>query len=128
MLVRLAPALVGDEILTSALKDRLRAVLDEQPVTEAELRQLSEEGQACELILNGLLERERRRLAKLTSNPASSLAEVAAAYRDVNGLQSDKDELRHLLTLLQGRARQFRASWLGTSRLPPPRGPRARAR
>ena len=44
--------------LDSALKERLRAVLDDQPVTEAELRKLFEEGHACALILSGQVERE----------------------------------------------------------------------
>jgi hypothetical protein len=43
------------ETLDSALKARLRAVLDRRPrpVTEAELRKLFEEGRVCTLILIG---------------------------------------------------------------------------
>ncbi len=36
----------------TAVKERLRAVVDGRPVTEAELRKLFEEGQACALILS----------------------------------------------------------------------------
>jgi hypothetical protein len=100
------------ETLTSALKERLRAVLDGQPVTEADLRKLSEEGQACALILGALLRRDEQKLAELHSDPASSLADVAAALHDVNELRPDLDELEALLDKLQARAREFRASWV----------------
>ena len=46
------------------------------------------------------------------ADPASSLAEVAAAVRTVNELRPDLDELRALLAEVEGRAREFRASWL----------------
>jgi hypothetical protein len=102
------------ETLDSALKERLRAVLDgqPQPVTEAELRKLFEEGRACMLMLSGQLEGGEARLAELAADPASSLAEVAAAVRTVHELRPDLDELRALLAELEGRAREFRASWL----------------
>lgn len=102
------------ETLATDLKKRLRGVLDEQPVTEAELRRLSEEGHACELILGALLERDEQRLAELGRDPASSLADVAAALRDVNDLRPELDELQELLAELNARAREFRASWLAT--------------
>jgi hypothetical protein len=44
----------------TAVKERLRAVVDGRPVTEAELRKLFEEGQACALIVSGQLERGDR--------------------------------------------------------------------
>jgi hypothetical protein len=102
------------ETLDSALKERLRAVLDRQPqpVSEAELRKLFEEGRACTLILSGQLEGGERRLDELAADPASSLAEVATAVRTVNELRPDLDELRALLAELEGRAREFRAAWL----------------
>jgi chromosome segregation ATPase len=100
--------------LDSALKERLRAVLDREPVTEAELRKLTEEGGACVLILSGQLERSEQRLAELTSEPRSSLAEIAAAFRRVHELRPDLDELQTLLAELQRRAREFRAAWLST--------------
>ncbi len=103
------------ETLDSALKERVRAVLAREPVTEAELRRLTEEGRACELILSGQLERAERELARLASNPASSLGEIAAALRSVNELRPDLDELETLLAELQERARAFRAAWLAMS-------------
>jgi chromosome segregation ATPase len=103
------------ETLDSALKDRLRAVLAREPVTEAGLRKLTEEGRACELILSAQLERSEQTVARLASDPASSLGEIASALRDVNELRPDLDELRTLLAELEERARAFRASWLATS-------------
>jgi hypothetical protein len=100
------------ETLDFALKARLRAVLDHGPVTESELRKLTEEGTACVLILNARLERSERRLAELSSDPASSLAEIAAEVRATNELRPDLDELHALLGALDARAREFRASWL----------------
>jgi hypothetical protein len=103
------------ETLDSALKERLRAVLDRQPVTEAELRKLFEEGHACALILAGQLERSERRLTELAADPASSLAESASALRRVNELRPELEDLQALLGELQERAREFRASWVSTA-------------
>jgi hypothetical protein len=102
------------ETLDSALKQRLRAVLDRQPqpVSEAELRKLFEDGRACTLILSGQLEGGEQQLDELAADPASSLADVAAALRTVNQLRPDLDELRTLLAELEGRAHEVRASWL----------------
>jgi chromosome segregation ATPase len=94
------------------LKERLRAVLRDESVTEAELRKLSEEGRACELILGGQLQRSEQRLEGLSSDPNSSLAEIADALREVNELRPDLDELEALLGDLQARAREFRARWV----------------
>jgi hypothetical protein len=98
--------------LDSALKERLRAVMDRQPVTEAELRKLSEEGRACELILSADLEHTEQRLSQLASDETSSLAEIAETFRHVHEVRPDLDELRELLAGLEVRAREFRASWL----------------
>jgi hypothetical protein len=100
--------------LDSALKERLRAVLADEPVTvtEAELRKLAEEGRACALILSGQLERGERRLAHLSSDPSSSFADIADTFRRVSEVGTDLDELRTLLADLQGRAREVRAAWL----------------
>ena len=100
--------------LDSALKERLRGVLDSQPTTEAELRKLSEEGRACVLILSAQLERSEQKLAHLASDPTSSLAEIADTFRRVNELRPGLMELQELLGELQGRAREFRAAWVQT--------------
>jgi hypothetical protein len=103
------------ETLESALKERLRAVLDSQPVTEAELRRLFEEGRACALILSGWLEKEELRLARLAADPAAALADMADALRGVNELRPGLAELHELLAELNTRAREFRASWLAVA-------------
>jgi chromosome segregation ATPase len=104
-----------EESLDSALKERVRAVVDRQPVTEAELRTLAEEGRACLLILNAQLVRNEQRLAELSSDPSSSLAEMAVALRNVNELRPDVEELETLLAELQERAREYRATWLSST-------------
>jgi hypothetical protein len=107
------------ETLDSALKVRLRAVLEDGRVTEAELRKLFEEGRACELILSGQLEREEGRLVRLAAEPDSEFAEMADALRRVGELRPDLADLHALLDDLEARAREFRASWVsiaGTAR------------
>jgi chromosome segregation ATPase len=100
------------ETLDSALKERVRAVLDRRPVTESELRRLLEEGAACARILDARLARIEDRLAELSADPESSLAEIAAAVRAANELRPDVGELHELLAELDARAREFRTSWL----------------
>jgi len=100
------------ETLDSALKARLRAVLEDGRVTEAELRKLFEEGRACALILSGQLEREEERLAQLAAEPDSEFAEMADALRRVGEVRPDLADLHSLLADLEARAREFRASWV----------------
>lgn len=100
--------------LDAALKQQLRAVLDGRAVTEAELRRLAEEGRACSLILEARLHRSEHRLAELSADPESSLAEIAAEVRTTNEVRPELDDLRALLADLDTRAREFRASWLAT--------------
>jgi hypothetical protein len=102
------------ETIDSAFKARVRAVLDGRPVTEAELRKLFEEGRACALILDGQLEKGERLLGELASDPESSIADLAAAFRRVTELRPDLDELDDLVAELDKRAREFRTSWLST--------------
>jgi hypothetical protein len=103
---------VPAERLDSALKRRLRDVLGRDSVTEADLRALAEQGQACILILRGLIDATRRRLDRLSADPASSLAEVAAAFRALTDLEPDLDELEELLSRLDARSHELRAHWL----------------
>ena len=102
--------------LDAELKDRLREVLGERRVTEAELRKLAEEGRACALILNAQLAKREQALAALSANPASSLSEIAATLRDVNTLRPDLDELKALLGDLDARARDVRRAWVSAAR------------
>ena len=100
--------------LDTTLKERLREVLadPQRPVTEAELRKLSEEGRACTLILGAELERLERRLAECDGDPASSLGAIANAFRRVHDFRAHLEELDVLLSALDGRAREVRMSWL----------------
>jgi hypothetical protein len=100
------------DMIDSVLKARVRAVLDGRPATEAELRKLFEEGRACALILDGQLENGERKLGELASDPESSIADLAAAFRRVNKLRPCLAELDELLAALDTRAREFRSSWL----------------
>jgi hypothetical protein len=100
------------QMIDSALKARVRAFLDGRPVTEAELRNLFEEGRACALILEGQLLNGERQLSELASDPESSIAELASAFRRVNELRPELADLEGLLSELDTRAREFRTSWL----------------
>jgi chromosome segregation ATPase len=101
--------------LDSDLKERLRAVLGDRRVTEADLRRLAEEGRACALILRAQVAKREQALTALSSDPASSLSEIADALRDVNQLRPDLTELEALLGELQGRAREFRLAWVSAT-------------
>lgn len=101
--------------LDSELKERLRAVLGDRRVTEADLRRLAEEGRACALILRAQLAKRERALAALSGDPASSLSDIAEALREVNQLRPDLVELEALLDDLEERARQFRLAWVSAA-------------
>ena len=99
--------------LDTDLRERLRAVLEEprRPVTEAELRKLSDEGRACRLLLGAELERLERHLGKLDSDPATSLGEIAEAFRRVHDFREHVEQLDGLMSALEDRAREVRTSW-----------------
>jgi hypothetical protein len=102
--------------LDAILKERLRVALaSRRPVTETELRKLTEETRACSLILAAELERGEARLAQLDADPASPLVEVGATFRAVSALRRDRDELLLLLDRVEERARAARAAWLAAS-------------
>jgi hypothetical protein len=102
--------------LDAVLMERLRtALVSQRPVTEAELRKLTEEARACSLMLAAELEREEARLARLDTDPASSLVEVGVTFRAVSELRRDRDELHSLLAQVEERARAARAAWLTAS-------------
>jgi hypothetical protein len=102
--------------LDAALKARLRSVLEAQrPLTEAEVRRLSDDGRACSLMLGAELRRGEERLRSLDADPASPLAEIATTFRGVSALRRDLDELQSLLSALDERARAARSAWLAAS-------------
>jgi hypothetical protein len=100
--------------LDTALRERLRIVLDDadRPVTEAELRKLSDDGRAYTLILRAELERLEGRLAELDSDPGSSLGAIGDSFRRVHHFRAHLAELESLLASLESRARTVRTSWL----------------
>ena len=98
--------------LDSALKERLRVVLEGGPATEAELRRLFEEGQACALIMSAQLEHGEQRLNELSADPTSRIAELASTMREVNELRPELNDLQTLLGALDARAREVRTSWV----------------
>jgi hypothetical protein len=99
-------------VLHTALHDRLRAVLDREPVTEAELRKLTEEGRASALLARAELRKAEQRLDELADDPSSSLSDVAVTLREVQELRPALDELDAMLAELHSRAREFRRSWV----------------
>jgi chromosome segregation ATPase len=101
--------------LDSDLKERLRAVLGDRRVTEADLRRLAEEGRACALILRAQLTKREQALTTLSADPASSLSDIAEALREVNQLRPDLVELEALLDDLEARARQVRLAWVSAA-------------
>jgi DNA repair exonuclease SbcCD nuclease subunit len=108
--------------LDAALKTRLREALEsERLVTEAEVRRFTDEGRACMLMLRAELTRGEEHLRDLDADPASSLVEIAATFRDVSVLRRDLAELETLLSELQEQARAARAAWLTASARSAPR-------
>lgn len=103
------------------LKDRLRAALEHEPMTEAELRKLIDEGRASAMLVRARLENVEGRLAALADDPETSLADLAATLRQVHELRPALDELQGMLAGLQERAPELRRSWLERAR--PASGP-----
>ena len=102
--------------LDAVLMERLRVALASQrPVTESELRKLTEEARACSLMLGAELERGEVRLSQLDADPASPLVEIGATFRAVSELRRDRAELLSLLGQVEERARAARAAWLTAS-------------
>ena len=100
------------EPLDSRLLARLREVLDERPVTEAELRALAEEADGWERSLRAQVDASERRLEALVADPESSLADLARELRRVVMLHPALTDARALLDRLETRARELRTAWL----------------
>src|SRR4051794_40071475 len=95
-----------------ALLTRLREVLGDQPVTEAELRTLTEQADGLVRALGAQLASSERRVDELNADVESSLTEIAAELHRVEALRPRLDEARSLLADLDLRARQLRTAWL----------------
>jgi len=95
-----------------ALLARLREVLDDQPVTETELRDLIDQSDGLVRTLGAHIASSEQRLSELTADPDSSLTEMATELQRVEALRPRLAEARVLLAELETRARELRTSWL----------------
>jgi chromosome segregation ATPase len=95
-----------------ALLERVREVLGDTPVTETELRALTEQVDALARVLGAQLEASEARLTELADEPSSSLTGIADELQRVETLRPRLDEARSLLRALEQRARELRTSWL----------------
>jgi hypothetical protein len=100
------------ETLNVALLSRLRDVLADEPVTESELRSLSEQADGWVRALRGQVEGTERRLDALVTDPSASLAELAGELRRIEILLPALAEAHALLAGLDARARTLRSAWL----------------
>jgi predicted RNase H-like nuclease (RuvC/YqgF family) len=94
------------------LLERLRAVIAEQPTTEAQLRTLTEQADGLVRTLSAQMAGSEARLDELNANPESSFAEIAAELHRVETLRPKLQEGRSLLKDLETRARELRTAWL----------------
>jgi len=94
------------------LLERLREVLDDQPVTETELRGLIEQADGLVRTLGAHLAGSEARISELNDHEDSSLTEIAAELQRVEELRPRFEEASSLLADLELRARELRTSWL----------------
>ncbi len=109
------PAGPHEDTLELALRRRLDEVVAGAAATEAELRRLAEQGHALVDGLETAVEAGEARLGELASEPGTAVAELASELRRVEGLRTELEELRPILSELEGRARELRGSWLRPS-------------
>jgi chromosome segregation ATPase len=95
-----------------ALITRLREVLTDQRVTEAELRTLSEQADGLVRALRAQLESSERRVDDLNADEDSSLAAIASELHRVENLRPRLEQAQSLLADLDTRARELRTQWL----------------
>jgi hypothetical protein len=100
------------ETLNVALLSRLRDVLADEPVTESELRSLSEQADGWVRALRGQVDATERRLDALVTDPSTSLTELAGELRRIEILLPALAEAHGLLAGLGVRARELRSAWL----------------
>ncbi len=92
--------------------ERVREVLADRPVTETELRLLSEQIDGLVRVLGAQLDGSEARLSELANEPASSLTGIADELHRVETLRPRLAEARTLLRDLEDRARELRTAWL----------------
>jgi hypothetical protein len=95
-----------------ALLERLRDVVADRPVTESELRGLIDQADGLVRTLGAHIAGSESRLAELSEDSDSSLAEIAAELHRVDELRPRLEEARSLSADLEIRARELRTTWL----------------
>jgi hypothetical protein len=100
------------ETLNVAVLSRLRDVLADEPVTESELRTLSEQADGWVRALRGQVDATERRLDELADDPDTPLTELAAEIRRVDALLPALAEAQALVAALETRARTLRSAWV----------------
>jgi hypothetical protein len=95
-----------------ALLERLRDVVADRPVTETELRGLIDQADGLVRTLGAYIAGSESRLAELSEDSDSSLAEIAAELHRVDELRPRLEEARSLSADLEIRARELRTTWL----------------
>ena len=93
------------------LLDRVRAVVNGEPTTEAELRNLCEAGDAWVRLLEARIAGSERRLRLLGRERAPGLAEASRELQRLEAIRPHLMEARRLLIDLETRARQLRTTW-----------------
>jgi hypothetical protein len=100
------------ETLDLELLQRVRAVLKNKPVTETELRALTERVDGLIRVLGAQLVASEARLTTLADAPDSSLALIAGELHRVEVLRPQLELASALLRDLDAAARKVRTSWL----------------
>ena len=100
------------EPLEFVLISRLREVIADEAASERELRDVREQAEGWERVLQGQILASERRLRRLNGDPTSPLAEIANELRHVDAVRAELVELRSLVEDLDGRSRELRTAWL----------------
>src|SRR5262245_47311679 len=103
-----------DDTLDLTITRRLKEVIAGAASTEAELRVLSEQGEALARALDASVRTTESRLGTLASDPGAELAEMASELRRVEQLRAELADTEAVLAAFDERAREMRAQWLGT--------------
>jgi chromosome segregation ATPase len=106
------------DVGTPAAIARIRAVLRDDPSTEAELRALRLRADGWARALEGRVNARERRLAELNADAESSLAEIADVLREVEPLRRELADTLELIQRLDLRSRDLRSRWVSTGPAP----------
>jgi hypothetical protein len=100
------------QTLDLELLQRVRAVLKNKPVTETELRSLTDQVDGLVRVLGAQLDASEAKLTALADQPDSSLTVIAGELHRVEVLRPQLDQASALLRDLDAAARRLRTSWL----------------